>query len=69
MSFFNRRLWVHEMHDRKPMTMVLPLTPSSPQEFSVQCERYGGEDLISCQEDLSLLAQLQDSWVKVTGDR
>ncbi|XP_046906285.1 axonemal dynein light chain domain-containing protein 1 [Hypomesus transpacificus] len=34
-------------------------------EFSVQCERYGGEELISCQENLTLLAQLQDSWGEV----
>ena len=45
--------------------MVLTLTPFAPQEFSVQCERYGGEELISCQENLTLLAQLQDSWGEV----
>ncbi|KAJ8374806.1 hypothetical protein SKAU_G00053860 [Synaphobranchus kaupii] len=33
--------------------------------LTVQCERYGGEDLLSCQETLKLLSQLQDDWVDV----
>lgn len=31
----------------------------------MQCERYGGEDLLSGQESLRTLGQLQDSWVEV----
>ncbi|XP_036375386.1 axonemal dynein light chain domain-containing protein 1 [Megalops cyprinoides] len=31
--------------------------------LTVQCERYGGEDLLSCQETLNLLSQLQEDWV------
>ncbi|KAJ8395491.1 hypothetical protein AAFF_G00032250 [Aldrovandia affinis] len=31
--------------------------------LTVQCERYGGEDLLSCRETLDLLAQLQEDWV------
>lgn len=31
----------------------------------MQCEQYGGEDLLSGQETLHTLGQLQDSWVEV----
>lgn len=31
----------------------------------MQCERYGGADLLSGQETLHTLGQLQDSWVEV----
>lgn len=31
----------------------------------MQCERYGGEDLLSGQETLHRLEQLQDSWVEL----
>ncbi|KAI5101069.1 axonemal dynein light chain domain-containing protein 1 [Silurus meridionalis] len=33
--------------------------------LTMQCERYGGEDLLSGQETLRTLGQLQDSWVEV----
>ncbi|KAI5626522.1 axonemal dynein light chain domain-containing protein 1, partial [Silurus asotus] len=33
--------------------------------LTMQCERYGGEDLLSGQETLLTLGQLQDSWVEV----
>lgn len=31
----------------------------------MQCERYGGEDLLSGQETLNTLTQLQEAWVEV----
>ncbi|NP_001082846.1 axonemal dynein light chain domain-containing protein 1 [Danio rerio] len=33
-----------------------------------QCERYGGEDLVSGQETLELLKKLQESWIEVCLD-
>ncbi|KAJ8278742.1 hypothetical protein COCON_G00058080 [Conger conger] len=33
--------------------------------LTAQCEHYGGEDLLSCQETLGLLSRLQDDWVEV----
>lgn len=30
-----------------------------------QCERYGGEDLVSGQETLEMLINLQESWIDV----
>ncbi|KAG7327535.1 hypothetical protein KOW79_009141 [Hemibagrus wyckioides] len=42
-------------NDLKQWSMVL----------SMQCERYGGADLLSGQETLHTLGQLQDSWVEV----
>lgn len=30
-----------------------------------QCERYGGEDLVSGQETLEMLTNLQESWIEV----
>ncbi|XP_053491101.1 axonemal dynein light chain domain-containing protein 1 [Ictalurus furcatus] len=41
--------------DLKQWSMVL----------TMQCERYGGEDLLSGQETLHRLEQLQDSWVEL----
>ncbi|KAG5850917.1 hypothetical protein ANANG_G00087460 [Anguilla anguilla] len=34
--------------------------------LTAQCERYGGEDLLSCQETLNHFSQLQDDWVGVS---
>ncbi|KAI1891901.1 hypothetical protein AGOR_G00148490 [Albula goreensis] len=31
--------------------------------LTIQCERYGGETLLSCQETLNLLSQLKEAWV------
>ncbi|KAJ7993229.1 hypothetical protein DPEC_G00270280 [Dallia pectoralis] len=33
--------------------------------LTIQCERYGGEELLSCQETLNTLGQLQEAWVEV----
>ncbi|KAM6962492.1 axonemal dynein light chain domain-containing protein 1 [Aplochiton taeniatus] len=33
--------------------------------LTLQCERYGGEELLSCQETLNLLGQRQEAWVAV----
>ncbi|KAL1023170.1 hypothetical protein UPYG_G00037260 [Umbra pygmaea] len=33
--------------------------------LTIQCERYGGEDLLSCQETLNILGQQQELWVEV----
>ncbi|XP_041745524.1 axonemal dynein light chain domain-containing protein 1 isoform X1 [Coregonus clupeaformis] len=33
--------------------------------LTIQCERYGGEDLLSCQETLNMLGQLQEAWEEV----
>ncbi|XP_021413327.2 axonemal dynein light chain domain-containing protein 1 [Oncorhynchus mykiss] len=33
--------------------------------LTIQCERYGGEDLLSCQETLKMLGQLQEAWEEV----
>uniref|UniRef100_A0A3P8ZDR7 Axonemal dynein light chain domain containing 1 n=1 Tax=Esox lucius TaxID=8010 RepID=A0A3P8ZDR7_ESOLU len=33
--------------------------------LTLQCERYGGEDLLTHQETLNILGQLQEAWVEV----
>lgn len=39
--------------------------PSVLQMLTTQCERYGGEELLSGQETIQSLMQLQETWVEV----
>lgn len=36
-----------------------------PQVLTQQCERYGGEELVSGQETLEMLTNLQEAWIEV----
>ncbi|XP_041745525.1 axonemal dynein light chain domain-containing protein 1 isoform X2 [Coregonus clupeaformis] len=49
-------------HSVSPMTRIEEYCSTV---LTIQCERYGGEDLLSCQETLNMLGQLQEAWEEV----
>ncbi|XP_051766986.1 axonemal dynein light chain domain-containing protein 1 [Ctenopharyngodon idella] len=66
----------HKFYEDKSRNPNMKVDKSSEDELSQdlkqwskvltqQCERYGGEDLVSGQETLEMLTNLQESWIEV----